>query len=67
MGSPSYSLPAAATRGTRGVERRERLGTREQKSKMTHFPIQVTRREDGPSLPGPRSLDSLLNLSENLS
>lgn len=49
------------------MERREGLGTREQKSKMTHFPIQVTRREDGPSLPGPRSLDSLLNLSENLS
>ncbi|XP_039702020.1 sharpin isoform X1 [Pteropus medius] len=29
-------------------------------------PQEVTRREDGPSLPGPRSLDSLLNLSENL-
>lgn len=43
------------------------MGAGEQNSKMTHLPPpQVTRREDGPSLPGPRSLDPLLNISGDL-
>ncbi|KAM5211066.1 sharpin isoform 1-T1 [Hipposideros larvatus] len=32
----------------------------------TQQPLKVTRKEDGPSLPGPRSLDPLLNLSGDL-